>query len=95
MQNVIKHGVRATEVTLRYVEHPESLVLIIEDNGVGIPAEEKHMIFDRGYGKGSGLGLFLVREILSITGMSIREAGISGQGTRFEITIPKGTFRLG
>jgi PAS domain S-box-containing protein len=93
MENVLEHGVRATEVTLRYTEHPGSLVIIIEDNGVGIPAEEKHMIFDRGYGKGSGLGLFLVREVLSITGMSIRETGTSGQGTRFEIMVPKGLFR--
>ncbi|PKL65409.1 MAG: hypothetical protein CVV32_02790 [Methanomicrobiales archaeon HGW-Methanomicrobiales-3] len=93
MQNVLEHGARATEVTLHFVKHPESLVLIIEDNGVGIPPEEKNMIFDRGYGKGSGLGLFLVREVLSITGMSIREAGSGGQGTRFEITVPKGGFR--
>lgn len=93
MQNVLEHGSRATEVTLHFVKHPENLVLIIEDNGVGIPPEEKNMIFDRGYGKGSGLGLFLVREVLSITGMSIRETGTSGQGTRFEITVPKGAYR--
>ena len=93
MQNVLEHGSRATEVTLRFVSNSESLVLIIEDNGVGIPPEEKNMIFDRGYGKGSGLGLFLVREVLSITGMSIRETGTSGQGTRFEITVPKGAYR--
>lgn len=93
MQNVLEHGSRATEVKLMFVVHPESLVLIIEDNGVGIPAEEKNMIFDRGYGKGSGLGLFLVREVLSITGMSIRETGTSGQGTRFEITVPKGAYK--
>jgi len=93
MQNVLEHGSRATEVTLFFVEHPENLVLVIEDNGVGIPPEEKNMIFDRGYGKGSGLGLFLVREVLSITGMSIRETGTSGQGTRYEIMVPKGAYR--
>ncbi len=94
LQNVLEHGGRATEVTLRYEEQPDHpFVLIIEDNGVGIPLEEKHMIFDRGYGKGTGLGLFLVREVLSITGMSIRETGITGQGTRFEITVPKGAYR--
>lgn len=94
MQNVLEHGIRATEVTLHYEHQADSLLLIIEDNGVGIPAEEKHMIFDRGYGKGTGLGLFLVREVLSITGMNIRETGISGQGTRFEITVPRGVFRV-
>ena len=52
------------------------------------------MIFDRGYGKGTGLGLFLVREVLSITGMTIKETGMGKRGTRFEITVPKGMYRL-
>jgi PAS domain S-box-containing protein len=94
MENVVKHGVHASEVTLRYEERPEGLTLIIEDNGVGISLAEKNMIFDRGYGKDTGLGLFLVREVLSITGMTIRETGIPGTGTRFEITIPSGTYRF-
>ncbi len=94
MENVLVHGVSATEVTLRYEEKSDHLTLFIEDNGVGILSEEKNMIFDRGYGKGSGLGLFLVREVLSITGMSIRETGSSGQGTRFEITVPRGMYRI-
>lgn len=93
MENVLRHGKHATEVTLRYDERQDSLILIIMDNGIGIPAEEKNMIFDRGYGKGSGLGLFLVREVLSITGMTIRETGKPGTGTRFEIIVPKGIYR--
>ncbi|HNQ30521.1 MAG TPA: sensor histidine kinase, partial [Methanolinea sp.] len=49
--------------------------------------------FEKGYGKGTGLGLFLSREILSITGMTIRETGIPGEGARFEIVVPKGMWR--
>ncbi|WP_321507460.1 PAS domain S-box protein [uncultured Methanoregula sp.] len=94
MQNVLKYGVHATEVTIRYQERPDGLVLILEDNGVGIPAEEKHMIFDRGYGKDNGLGLFLVREVLSITGMSIKETGEPDKGARFEILVPKECYRI-
>lgn len=94
MQNVLVHGVRATEVTIRYKERPDGIVLFVEDNGVGIPAEEKHMIFDRGYGRSSGLGLFLVREVLSITGMTIRETGEPGRGARFEIGIPAEGYRF-
>ena len=93
MGNVLSHGVSATEVTLHYEEKTDQLTFFIEDNGVGIPTEEKNMIFDRGYGKGTGLGLFLVREVLSITGITIRETGTKGQGTRFEITVPKGMYR--
>jgi signal transduction histidine kinase len=70
-----------------------SFILIIEDNGTGIAAENKSKIFERGFGKNTGLGLFLVKEILAITGMSIRETGIPGKGARFEITVPKGTYR--
>ena len=95
MENVLHHSVKATTVRLHYTQKPDSIILVIEDNGVGIPVEEKNMIFDRGYGKGSGLGLFLVREVLSITGMAIRETGTYGMGTRFEITVPRGAFRFG
>jgi PAS domain S-box-containing protein len=94
MENVLRHGVSATEVSLRYEEKKDYLLLVIEDNGVGIPPEEKNMIFDRGYGKGSGLGLFLVREVLSITGMTIRETGVRDKGTRFEIMVPRGVYRF-
>jgi PAS domain S-box-containing protein len=94
MQNVLRYGEHATEVTIRYQEKSDGLVLFVEDNGVGIPAEEKHMIFDRGYGKNTGLGLFFVREVLSITGMTIKETGEPGKGARFEITVPREGYRF-
>jgi len=94
MQNVLTHGVHATEVTMWYKEKQDGLILIIEDNGVGIPAEEKHMIFDRGHGKSTGLGLFLVREVLSITGITIKETGEPGKGARFELAVPTGNYRF-
>jgi len=92
--NVIEHGEHATEVTLGYEERGDHLILIVGDNGVGIPPEEKNMIFDRGYGKGTGLGLFFVREVLSITRMTIKETGMSGQGARFEIAVPRGAYQF-
>ena len=94
MENVLRHGKTATAVTLTFEEKQDGLVIIIEDNGVGIQKEEKNMIFDRGYGKDAGLGLFLVREILSITGMTIQETGTEGKGARFEIHVPKGVYRF-
>jgi len=94
MQNTLRYGIYANEVNVRYMNETDELVLFIEDNGVGIPDEEKNIIFDRGYGKNKGLGLFLVREVLSITGMSIRETGEPGKGVRFEITVPKGMYRF-
>jgi signal transduction histidine kinase len=41
-----------------------------------------------------GMGLFLVREILSITGITIKETGAPQKGTRFEITVPREAHRF-
>ena len=69
-------------------------VVVCEDDGEGVPATEKEKIFERGFGKNTGLGLALSREILSITGITIRETGEPGKGARFEMTVPKGTWRM-
>jgi len=70
------------------------LVITCEDDGPGIPAENKERIFERGFGSNTGLGLFLCREILAITGMTIKETGEPGRGARFEIRIPAGKYRF-
>jgi len=61
---------------------------------VGISVEDKKKLFTRGFGKNTGLGLFLSREILAITGITITENGIPGKGARFEIVVPKGMWRM-
>jgi len=93
IDNSLRHGGRVTEI--RLTAHPEEngLAIIYEDNGIGIPAAEKEKIFERGYGKNTGLGLFLAREILAITDMTIREAGEEGKGVRFEIHVPENAYR--
>ncbi|MCX6690353.1 MAG: sensor histidine kinase, partial [Methanoregula sp.] len=55
---------------------------------------DKKKLFTRGFGKHTGLGLFLSREILAITGITITENGVPGKGARFEITVPKGAWRM-
>jgi signal transduction histidine kinase len=70
------------------------LLIVCEDDGVGISAEDKKKLFTRGFGKNTGLGLFLSREILAITGITITENGIPGKGARFEIAVPKGAYRF-
>jgi signal transduction histidine kinase len=93
-ENVVLHGRTATEIALFYQETREGLMLVFEDNGVGIPEDMKEKIFDRRYEKKKGMGLFLAREILEITGMTIKESGEHGKGARFEIFVPKGVYRL-
>jgi sensor histidine kinase regulating citrate/malate metabolism len=58
------------------------------------PPEEKNKIFAKGFGKHTGFGMFLIQEILSITGISIRETGEYTKGVRFEIRIPPGNFKI-
>ena len=75
-------------------ESPDGLIVLWEDDGAGIPVEEKERIFGQGYGKNTGLGLFLAREILSLTGIAITETGEPGRGARFEMKVPKGNYRV-
>ena len=87
-------GDRMTTIRISAQESDASLSIIFEDNGAGIPVDDKKHLFSRGFGKNTGLGLFLSREILSITGMTIMENGVPGRGVRFEITVPKGGYRF-
>ena len=87
--NTILHGKTATQITLRYLEGQESVTLFFEDDGVGISGDLKAQIFSPDFQKTKAIGLFLSREILEITGISIRETGTPGKGACFEITYPK------
>jgi len=93
MDNAARHGGNLTYVRFTSEDHGSFLSLVCEDDGIGIPFEDKEKIFERGFGKNTGLGLFLVREILEITGFSIMENGVPGKGARFEIHVPYGMYR--
>lgn len=55
--------------------------------------DQKKYIFERGFGKNTGYGLFLTREILAMSDITIIENGQYGTGCRFEIDVPKGKYR--
>lgn len=88
-------GERMDRIRFHCHESGEGLVCVYEDNGTGVPDKDKPRMFTRGFGKNTGLGMFLSKEILAITGLTIREAGEHGKGARFEITIPHGAYRKG
>jgi signal transduction histidine kinase len=94
LDNSIRHGEHVTEIRVSSHQSAGNLLVIWEDNGTGIAADEKERIFERGFGKNTGLGLFLVREILALTGITIAETGEQGKGARFEILVPEGKFRF-
>jgi PAS domain S-box-containing protein len=92
--NAFRYGGGISCISISWLQNGKDLMLIIEDDGIGIADNEKELIFQKGYGKNTGLGLFLTREILSITGMTIVETGLSGKGARFEIRIPDSNYRF-
>ena len=93
IDNAIRYGEGITRIRFSKEISEDELVVTCEDDGIGVPEEMKEKIFDRGVGHNTGMGLFLSREIVSITGMTIRENGEPGKGARFEIRIPAGYFR--
>jgi signal transduction histidine kinase len=95
IDNALRHGDRVTKIVFSTRETADGLLIICEDNGVGVPPQDKERIFAKGFGRDSGLGLFLIREILSITKISIHETGDYGKGARFEMLIAKGDYRTG
>ena len=93
IDNAVRYGGKITEVRFFFIQSNGAGRIICEDNGAGISDDEKSRIFERGYGKNTGMGLYLAKEILDITGIHISETGKAGTGARFEILIPEGMYR--
>jgi len=94
IDNSLRHGEGVSKISFFYQSAGSALTVVYEDNGTGIVASEKERIFEKGFGHHTGMGLFLSKEILGITALSIRETGTFGAGARFEIFVPEGKFRF-
>jgi signal transduction histidine kinase/ActR/RegA family two-component response regulator len=92
--NAVRFGEKVTEIHAWCEQRDGNLVVLFEDNGKGITTPHKERIFDRGFGKNTGLGLFIAKEILAVTGFVIRETGDYEKNARFEILVPKGKFKV-
>ena len=91
IDNSLKHGEKATRIRLHYNKEGDELKLFYEDDGVGIPEANKQKLFDQGFstGRGSGLGLHLIKKMIEVYGWTIEENGQPGKGAKFTIRIPK------
>nr|WP_319376027.1 PAS domain S-box protein [uncultured Methanoregula sp.] len=95
IDNSLKYGgEKLRTIRIGFRETDSGLVITYEDDGNGISEEDKVHLFERGFGKHTGLGLFLSREILSITEIAITGDGVPGGGARFEISVPAGAYRI-
>lgn len=84
-------GAKRVDILMGWYSDDEYRI-IIEDDGCGIPQEEKELIFRNGYGKAHGFGLFLTKEILEISQAKIWEEG--DKGARFVISFPRSHVRM-
>jgi len=95
IDNALRYGgEQMTTIRVSSHESDNELTIVCEDDGAGITEDNKKRLFTKGFGKNSGLGLFLTREILSITSITITENGTPGKDARFEITVPNGAYRF-
>jgi len=94
IENAVLHGKTTRRITFSCHENPDGLILICEDDGVGISPKDKARLFDRLVSEKIRFGLFFIRECLVLSGMTIAETGEPGKGARFEITVPKGAWRM-
>lgn len=92
-ENAKRHGERVSVIRIYEKVSDSGLIITVSDDGTGISYDEKELIFERGFGKNTGWGLFLSSEILAITGITIREVGIPGKGAVFELLVPNSGFR--
>jgi PAS domain S-box-containing protein len=92
IDNSLKYGRKISKVNVHFEKTElDELKLFYEDDGAGIPDDEKPNLFKDGYttGKGSGHGLYLIKKMIEVYGWTIQETGEPGKGARFTMTIPK------
>ena len=96
--NLLDNAVRASpeggriSLTLSETDR-ESLSLVVHDEGSGVPSENRERIFDpffttRAPGEGTGLGLYLSRQIIEAHGGSLRVGSVPGRGAAFIVELP-------
>ena len=94
MDNAVRHGGKTSTIRLSLEEDNGCKTIICEDDGTGINDVARVDLFTKGFGKDHGLGLFLSREILAITGIMITENGVPGHGAKFIMTLPRDGIRM-
>lgn len=88
--NSLKYGKNLTEIQVFMRKNSkENYELVYQDNGGGIDPKIKPHLFQKGAGKGTGLGLYLIQRVCEVYGWQIQENGKQGQGVQFIIEVPK------
>ena len=99
LSNAVKYSPAGGKVTIRAAHHSaEHLVVAVTDEGIGIPQEQQGKLFQKFSRvdtpqareiKGSGLGLWICREIIRAHGGHIWVESLPGKGSTFAFTLRK------
>lgn len=97
LQNAIKYSPQGGTVTVRLERHNGQAALGVSDQGIGIAPEQLERIFDLFYrgglnasqsAPGTGLGLYVVKEIVSLHGGTVEVTSQEGEGSTFTVRLP-------
>ena len=95
LSNAIKFSPNGGTIKMRLFKENKKIVFLIEDNGPGLSEEAKKHLFDKFYQadtshkeEGNGLGLALVKKILSLCDGEISAENMKDGGCRFTVTLP-------
>jgi signal transduction histidine kinase len=98
VENAMKYSVEGGQVDVRLYDDPGRIRIEVTDQGLGIPPAEHERIFEkfyrldaamsRGVG-GSGLGLFISREIITQMGGALSVHSVEGVGSTFTVSLPR------
>lgn len=96
--NAIKYSkVNEPQIKIESKKTANSIILIIEDNGVGINDRDVNRVFEKGFtgengrkfGKSTGIGLYLCKKLCEKLGLNIYLESKENQGTKVSVTFPK------
>lgn len=89
IDNSLKYGEKLTKISVFKRKNKDgSVTIVYEDDGVGINVDDRTRLFEKGFGKGTGYGLYLIKRTCEIYGWTVEETGKLGKGARFEFHIP-------
>lgn len=99
VQNSIKY--KTTEIEIYSKQGKENIMLLIKDNGIGIPESETSRVFEKGFTgtngrlsnkKSTGIGLYLCKKLCKKLGIAIKLDSCINKGTEVKLVFPKNSY---